>query len=82
MTKLEMFKTAASAIVGVGTSKIVYAIIRNNVPTKTPVDKVTVAAGSFVIGGMAADATKKHTDKMIDELVDTYNKIKNQTNAN
>lgn len=77
MTKLEMIKAAVSGIVGIGTSKIAYTVIQNNVVPTTPVDKVTVVAATFVIGSMAVDATKKHTNQMIDEIADTINKLKN-----
>lgn len=80
-SNLEMFKSVVSTIVGIGASKIVYGIVKNNVPTETPIDKVTVVAGSFVIGSMAADATKKHTDKMIDETIDWYKTMKTMLNA-
>lgn len=80
MTKLEIVKAVASTIVGIGTSKIVYGIIANNVETTNPVDKVTVVAGSFVVGSMAADATKKHTDKMIDEAAAWLESIKQTEN--
>ncbi|ADD80957.1 gp066 [Rhodococcus phage ReqiPepy6] len=72
MTKLEMLKLAVSSIVGVGTSKIVKSIIANNVELDTPVDQVTVTAGSFVIGAMVADASKDYTDAKIDEIAEAF----------
>ena len=79
MTKLELIKNITSTIVGIGTGKIVHGIISNNVDTETIVDKTTVFAGSFVIGGMAAEATKAYTDRMIDEVADLFNSIKTPT---
>lgn len=80
MTRLEIVKTVASTIVGIGTSKIVYGIVANNVEIKNPVDQVTVFAGSFVAGSMAADATKKHTDKMIDDAAAWLKSVKQAAN--
>ena len=81
MTKLELFKNVVSTVVGLGASKIARDIIANNVEVDTTVDHITVTAGSFVIGAMAADATKKHTDRMIDEIADQIKTIRNQINA-
>lgn len=78
MTKLEMFKTAVSGIVGIGTSKIAHQIISNNVTPENAIDKVTIAAGSIVIGQMVAEASKKHTDKTIDDIALNYVKLRNQ----
>lgn len=70
MNALEITKTAASMVVGIGTSKIVHSIIDNNVVTVKTVDTITVAAGSLVLGSMAADATKKYLDAKIDGAAD------------
>lgn len=76
MKALEITKFAASAVVGVGTSKIVHSIIDNNTEAESAVDTVTIAAGSLVIGSMAADATKKYLDEKIDAVVAWYHSIK------
>ena len=80
MNALEIAKAAASMVVGIGTSKIVHSVIDNNVDTVTVVDKVTVAAGSIVIGSMVGEATKKHLDTQIQAVVDKYHSIKNKQN--
>lgn len=76
MKALEIAKYAASTVVGVGTSKIVHSIIDNNTEAEGAVDTVTIAAGSIVIGSMAADATKKYLDEKIDAAVAWYHSIK------
>lgn len=76
MKALEITKFAASAVVGAGTSKIVHSIIDNNTEAEGAVDTVTIAAGSLVIGSMAADATKKYLDEKIDAAVAWYHSIK------
>lgn len=78
MNKLELTKNAASAVVGIGTTTIIKAIIRNNVYTRNAIDIVTIAAATFVIGSMATDATKKYLDAKIDEVVAWYNAIKTE----
>lgn len=78
MNKLELTKNAASAVVGIGTTTIIKAIIRNNVYTRNAIDIVTIAAATFVIGSMATDATKKYLDAKIDEVVAWYNTIKDK----
>lgn len=72
MTKLELAKNAVSIVVGAGTSKIVSSIIQNNTNPKTLADKVSMSAGSMVIGMMVADAAKKYTDAQIDEVAVWY----------
>jgi len=69
MSKTEIAKCVVSVVVGSGTTKIVSAVIRNNVSPEKITDKVTIAAGSVVLGLMAADATKNYTDAKIDEAV-------------
>lgn len=69
MDQIEITKKIASVIVGIGTSKIVGAIIQNNVSPESIIDKVTVIGASLVIGAMAKDATKSYSDAKIDEAV-------------
>lgn len=76
MTKLELLKAVVSSIVGIGTTKIVKDIISNNVEIDTPVNQVTVVAGSVVIGAMAADATKEYTDAKIDEIAALFKSMR------
>lgn len=68
MNKLQIAKTVTSTIVGVGTAKIINTIIKNNVAPETVTDKVTVTAGTFILGGMVADISKRYTDAKIDEI--------------
>lgn len=68
MNKLDLAKSAVSIVVGAGTSKIVGSIIKNNVSPEKLTDKVTIAAATFVVGAMVADATSMYTNAKIDEL--------------
>ncbi|UVK59341.1 hypothetical protein SEA_PHEROBRINE_58 [Gordonia phage Pherobrine] len=82
MLNLSTVKLITSTIVGLGTTKIVTTIIKNNVNPETVVDTVTITAGSFVIGGMVADASKAYTDKTIDSIAEAVTKIKTATDNN
>lgn len=82
MLNLNTVKLITSTIVGLGTTKIVTTIIKNNVNPETVVDTVTITAGSFVIGGMVADASKAYTDKTIDSIAEAVTKIKTATDNN
>ncbi len=72
MTKIKLAKMAVTFIVGSGTTKIVAGIIKSNVSTEKITDQVAVTAAAWVIGSMAAQATKKFTDEKIDEIVDLW----------
>lgn len=76
MTKLEITKRVASAIVGIGTGKIAATVIKNNHPSGGIVTQITVIAASVVIGMMASDATSAYTNTKIDEAVALWNKIR------
>lgn len=69
MTKIEFAKKVATLIVGMGTTKIVSDVIKNNVEPSNVAEKVTIFAGSMVIGSMASDATKSYTDAKIDAAI-------------
>lgn len=69
MQKVQLLKAVTNAIVGIGTAKIVNAIIKNNVQPETVTDKVTVATSSFVLGAMVADISSRYTNAKIDAAV-------------
>lgn len=69
---LSVTKFAVSAIVGSGTSKILGAIIRNNVTPEKVTDQVAIAGATFVVGAMVAEKTKEYTDRQIDEIAAWY----------
>jgi recombinational DNA repair protein RecR len=68
---IRVFKFALSGAVGIGTGKIAAAVIKNNIEPEKLIDKVTVAAAAWAIGGLAATQTKKYTNDSIDEIVTT-----------
>lgn len=73
MNKIAATKLAARIIVGVGTTSITKNIIQNNVQPSSPIESISVAVASFVIGSMASEATKSHTDAQIDSIVEAWN---------
>lgn len=75
MTKLEIAKAATSFIVSVGASKITAQIIKNNTNPESVTEAVAMTGGAIVLGMIVADATKKYTDNMIDEIAAQCNKL-------
>lgn len=69
MTKTEIAKKATSFVVGLGTTTIVRSIVQNNVAPENVTQKVTVTAGTVVLGSMVADVSKAYTDAKIDQVV-------------
>lgn len=78
MNKLTAFKLVARIVVGAGTTTVTNSIIRNNVDPKNLAEQISTAVASVVIGSMASEATKSHTDAKIDYLVETWNKSKSK----
>lgn len=66
MNKLDATKLVARLVVGIGTTTISNAIIKNNVVPANIFQRVSVPVASFIIGSMASEATRSHTDAQID----------------
>lgn len=79
MNKLTTFKLAARIVVGAGTTTISNSIIKNNVNPANAIEQISVAVASVVVGSMASEATKSHTDTKIDEIVNAWNGRKSET---
>jgi hypothetical protein len=80
MTKIAMFKLAARIIVGAGTTTVSSSIIKNNVQPSNLIEQISTAVASVVIGSMASEATKAHTDAKIDSLVEAWTNLKSKEN--
>lgn len=80
MTKTFIAKKIVTSIVGFGTSTIAQTIIKNNVPTETTFQVISVNSASAVIGLMASDATSSWTDAKIDEAVNWWKTNVTKTN--
>lgn len=74
MNKLSAFKLVARIVVGAGTTTVSNSIIRNNVTPANAIEQISVGVASVVIGSMASEATRAHTDRQIDSLVDAWKK--------
>lgn len=81
MTKLEGFKLVARIVVGAGTTTVSNSIIRNNVEPSNVIEQISTAVASVVIGSMASEATKSHTDAKIDDLVAAWNNARKSTES-
>lgn len=76
MNKIAAFKLVTRLVVGAGTTTISNSIIRNNVTPSNTFETIGVALASVVIGSMASEATKSHTDTKIDEVVEAWNGLR------
>lgn len=73
-TKTDVAKAVTGFVIGACTTTVVRALIRQNVALDKTADKVALAVGTYVLGAIAADATKEWTDAKIDELIEQYQK--------
>jgi hypothetical protein len=72
MDKLDIFKKATRTVVGLGITRVVSAVVKNNVPDGNFYNKVAIHVGIYVIGGMISEISKGFTDEKIDEVVTFY----------
>lgn len=72
---IDITKKVVGIVVGAGASKIVHAVIANNIAPDKIIDKITVVSASIVIGSMAREATKEYTDRQIDNVVAAYHAV-------
>lgn len=81
MSKTDLAILAAQGIVAAGTSKIVKAIITNNVNPETKLEKIEIIAASIIVGMMAKDATKRYTSQKIHWHIEKFKEIKAKVNS-
>lgn len=79
MSKTAAFKLAARLIVGAGTTTISHSIIRNNVEPTNLFQQISTGLASAVIGSMASEATRAHTDAQIDAAINLWNSRTEET---
>lgn len=72
MNKLTALKLVARIVVGAGTTNVTNSIIRNNVEPANLIQSISVGVASVVIGSMASEATKSHTDAKIDAYAEAF----------
>ena len=78
LTALTLGKLAAQTIAGMGASKIVTDIVKNNVTAVTTAQKVTVGAGTFVLGSMIFEQSVNHIERLITEVSDSFKSAKQE----
>lgn len=66
---IPMVKLATQIVAGLGVTKIVTDIVKNNVPVTTTAQTVMVKAGSFVLGSMLWEQSANHIERSSNELV-------------
>lgn len=80
MQKIQITRThvkkATQLAVGYSVKSTVKAIIKNNVPTETTLEKGSAAVGAWIIGAMVADLAKTKSDEKVDAAIDTAKKVK------
>jgi hypothetical protein len=77
LTYLPVAKLAAQVVAGLGVSKIIVGIVKNNVTIVTTAEKVMVNAGSFVLSSMLVEQSSNHIEQVADVLVAKYAGRKN-----
>ena len=65
---LPIAKLGAQVVAGLGVSKIVADIVKNNVRVVTTADAVKVWAGSFVIGSMLVEQSSNHIERVTNDV--------------
>jgi hypothetical protein len=68
LTNLNMIKLTAQIVSGLGVSKVVGDVIRNNVSVMTTFDAVKVWTGTLVITSMVVEQSTKHVNNTIDDV--------------
>lgn len=69
-------KLVTQIVAGLGVSKILGDVIRNNVVIATKTQAVTVRVGAFFLGSMVWDQTSNHIDKVTDDVIALAEKLK------
>ena len=73
---LPAIKLATQVVAGLGVSKILGDVIRNNVVIATKTQAVTVRVGTFVLGSMLWDQSSNHIEKATNDAVALIEKLK------
>lgn len=81
MTHFALAKLGAQVVAGMGVSKIVGGIVKNNVAIVTTADKVLIHAGTFVLGSIAWDQASKHVEQQFDTVATWWEGRKEDTDS-
>ena len=80
LAQLPLIKLGTQIAAGMGVSKIVSDIVRNNVPVVTTAQAVSVKVGTFVLGSMLVEQSSNHIEAQVNNLVELVEKFKNNKN--
>lgn len=69
MSYVPVARLSAQFVAGLGVSKIVADIVKNNAHVVTTADAVKVWAGSLVLGSMIVEQSSNHIDRLTSEVV-------------
>lgn len=72
---LPIVKLGVAAVAAVPVKKVVDEIVRHNVAQP---DSKMIKAGGYIIGMMVAAPLSNTVDVVVDNAIDTYNKIRNR----
>jgi hypothetical protein len=70
--ELLLARLATQLVAGMGVSKILGDIIKNNVVIVTPMETVAVKVGSLVLGSMLVEHSSNHITQQIDTVSDWW----------
>jgi hypothetical protein len=77
LNKTNLVKNVVGAIVGVSTTAVTHAVIKNNVnEPETLAQKATVATGATVFGWMVSEKARDWTDSKIDQAIKSFKDAK------
>lgn len=80
--QIKLIKAVAHIATVLSVTKVSKDIIVNNTDVITGFDQARVWIGSFVIGGMAAEAASSHVDQRIDGAIAWYDNFQAQRRPN
>jgi hypothetical protein len=77
LNKTSLVKNVVGAVVGVSTTALTHAVIKNNVnEPETLAQKATVVTGSTVFGWMVSEKAREWTDSKIDQAIASWKEAK------
>jgi hypothetical protein len=77
--ELMIARLATQLVAGMGVSKILGDIIKNNVTLVTPLEAVAVKAGSLVLGSILVEQSSNHITQQIDNVSEWWKSRKEET---
>lgn len=81
MSKTDIAKNVVGVVVAAGTAIIVKGIIENNTNVEKVTERIALYAASAAIAGIAKQRTRKYSDELIDKIVNTWNKVVEESKA-